>query len=82
MIARPRGLQDNAVPSGSSLAARGLIALAAYTGNPDYDEAAHGTLKLLTAAMREYPQAFGEALNAVDMLVNGVAEIAIVGALG
>jgi uncharacterized protein YyaL (SSP411 family) len=81
LIARPRGLQDNAVPSGSSLAARGLIMLSAYTGNPDTDDAAHGTLKLLTAAMREYPQAFGEALNAVDMLVNGLAEIAIVGAL-
>jgi uncharacterized protein YyaL (SSP411 family) len=80
LIARPRGLQDNAVPSGSSLAARGLIMLTAYTGNPDTDEAAHGTLKLLTAAMREYPQAFGEALNAVDMLVSGLAEIAIVGA--
>ena len=81
LIARPRGLQDNAIPSGSSLIARGLIAFSAYTGNPDYDAAAHGTLRLLTAALREYPQAFGEALNAVDRMVNGLAEIAIVGAL-
>ena len=29
--------------------------------------------------MREYPQAFGEALNAVDLLARGVSEIALVG---
>ncbi|MCC6804412.1 MAG: thioredoxin domain-containing protein, partial [Anaerolineae bacterium] len=80
LIARPRGLQDNATPAGSSLIARGLIELTAYTGNADYIDAATGALRLLTAAMREYPQAFGEALNAVDMAVQGVAEIAIVGA--
>ncbi|MFN8449439.1 MAG: hypothetical protein U0521_12855 [Anaerolineae bacterium] len=80
LIARPRGLQDNATPAGSSLITRGLIELTAYTGNADYIDAASGALRLLTAAMREYPQAFGEALNAVDMAVRGVAEIAIVGA--
>jgi uncharacterized protein YyaL (SSP411 family) len=81
LIARPRALQDNATPSGSSLVARGLVRLAAYTGNPDYADAAQNSLRLLTAALREYPQAFGEALNAVDLLVRGVAEVAIVGAL-
>jgi uncharacterized protein YyaL (SSP411 family) len=81
LIARPRSLQDNATPAGSSLITRGLVELAAYTGSSEYADAAYGTLRLLTAAMREYPQAFGEALNAVDMLVRGVDEVAIVGAL-
>ncbi len=80
LIARPRSLQDNATPAGSSLIARGLARLAAYTGNGDYSDAAYGTLRLLTAALREYPQAFGEALNAVDLLVSGIDEIAIIGA--
>ncbi len=80
LVARPRALQDSAMPSGSSLITRGLLQLAAYTGSPDYADAAQSTLRLLTAALREYPQAFGEALNAVDMLVNGVAEVALVGA--
>ncbi len=80
LIARPRSLQDNATPSGSSLVARGLLDLSAYTGNVDYADAAQGTLRLITAALREYPQAFGEALNAVDILVGGIAEIAVVGA--
>jgi uncharacterized protein len=79
LIARPRSLQDNATPAGSSMMARVLLQLAAYTGDADYDEAARKSLSQLTAAMREYPQAFGEALNAVDMLVNGLAEVAVVG---
>ncbi|MCK6578705.1 MAG: thioredoxin domain-containing protein [Anaerolineae bacterium] len=80
LIARPRSLQDNATPSGASMFARCLIRLNAYTGVDAYAEAAQRTLALLTAALREYPQAFGEALNAVDMLVGGLAEVAVIGA--
>jgi hypothetical protein len=29
--------------------------------------------------MQTYPQAFGEALNATDMLVRGIAEVALIG---
>ncbi len=79
LIARPRNLQDNATPAGSSLMAKGLLRLAAYTGDADYEEAARRTLSILYAAMREYPQAFGEALSAVDLLVGGLYEIAIIG---
>ena len=79
LIVRPRSLQDNAVPSGNSMMARQLVRLAAYTGHAPYETAARQTLTLMSAAMREYPQAFGEALNAVDMLVNGLSEVAIVG---
>ncbi|MFQ3565794.1 MAG: thioredoxin domain-containing protein [Aggregatilineales bacterium] len=81
LIARPRNLQDNATPSGSSLMAKGLLRLAAYTGDADYEEAARRTLSILYAAMREYPQAFGEALSAVDLLVGGLHEVAIIGDL-
>jgi uncharacterized protein len=79
LIVRPRNVQDNAVPSGNSMIARQLIRLAAYTGDIRYDQAARQTLRLLTGALRQYPQAFGEALNAVDMLVGGVLEVAVVG---
>ncbi len=79
LIARPRSLQDNAMPSGNAMFARDLLRLVAYTGNGEYDDAARRSLSILTAAMREFPQAFGEALNAVDMLVGGVVEIAVVG---
>ncbi len=79
LIARPRGLQDNATPSGNSMMAKVLALLAAYTGDDKYDAAARGALAKVTAAMREYPGAFGEALNAADLLVRGVQEVAIVG---
>jgi uncharacterized protein len=80
LIARPRNMQDNATPSGNAMIARQLIRLAAYTGDASYDEAARKTLGLLIEAFRQYPQAFGESLSAVDMLVAGLAEVAVVGA--
>ncbi len=79
LITRPRNLQDNAVPSGNAMIAKQLIRLAAYTGESKYDEAGRAILRLLTDAMGQYPSAFSESLNAADMLVNGLAEVAIVG---
>jgi len=79
LITRPRNLQDNAVPSGNAMMAKQLLRLAAYTGEGDYDEAGRTVLRTLTDAMAQYPSAFAESLNATDMLVNGLAEVAIVG---
>ncbi len=81
LITRPRNMQDNATPSGNSMMAHQLVRLAAYTGDSRYDESARRALALLTEAMRQVPGAFGEALSAVDMLVAGLAEVAIVGKL-
>jgi uncharacterized protein len=79
LIVRPRALNDNATPSGNSMMAKQLIRLAAYTGDARYDEAARAVLRPMLPAMQQYPQAFGEALNAADMLIQGLAEVAIVG---
>ncbi|MEO1644653.1 MAG: thioredoxin domain-containing protein, partial [Chloroflexota bacterium] len=79
LIVRPRQLQDNATPSGNSMMAKQLIRLSAYTGDARYDQSARKVLSALSAAMQTYPQAFGEALNAADMLVKGMSEVAIVG---
>ncbi len=81
LIVRPRNMQDSATPSGSSMIAKQLLRLAAYTGNSRYGAAAEGALALLVEALRQYPQAFGEALNAADILVNGLDEVALVGAV-
>jgi uncharacterized protein len=82
LIARPRSLQDNATPSGSAMIAKVLARLSAYTGDARYDEAARATLAPLAGAMRQYPQAFGEALNAADLLARGIDEVAIIGDAG
>ena len=79
LIVRPRALNDNATPSGNSMMAKQLIRLAAYTGDTRYDEAARAVVRPMLPAMQQYPQAFGEALNAADMLIQGLAEVAIVG---
>ena len=59
--------------------AKQLLRLAAYTGEAPYDEAAREVLRKLSDAMRQYPQAFAESLNAADMLVQGIAEVAVIG---
>jgi uncharacterized protein YyaL (SSP411 family) len=79
LIVRPRNVQDNAVPSGTGLMHVQLLRLAAYTGDPRYDDAARASLRLLANALREYPHAFGVSASAVDMLVSGVQELALVG---
>lgn len=79
LIVRPRNVQDNAVPSGSGMFATQLVRLAAYTGDARYDAAARGALKLLSNAVAQYPQAFGQSAIAVEMLVSGVQELALIG---
>ena len=59
--------------------AKQLLRLAAYTAEPRYDEAAREVLRKLSDAMRQYPQAFAESLNAADMLIQGIAEVAVIG---
>ena len=79
LIVRPRSLQDNATPAGNSMMTKQLLRLSAYTGDSRYDEAGRSFLRIVVAAMRQYPQAFGEALNATDIAVRGLMEVAIVG---
>ncbi len=79
LIVRPRNLQDNVTPSGNAMMARQLLRLAAYTGEERYHEAAQEVLRKLSDAMRQYPQAFAESLNAADMRIQGIAEVAIIG---
>lgn len=81
LIVRPRNLQDNVTPSGNAMMAKQLLRLAAYTGDARYDEAGREVLRKLSDAMRQYPQAFAESLNAADMLIRGIDEVAVVGDL-
>ncbi|MCS6835659.1 MAG: thioredoxin domain-containing protein [Anaerolineae bacterium] len=79
LIVRPRSLQDNAVPSGSNIIARQLLRLYAYTGDERYATAARSVFRPITSALQQYPQAFGEALNALDVAIRGCDEIALIG---
>jgi uncharacterized protein len=82
LVARPRTLQDNAVPSGGAMAATVLLRLAALTGEGRHAaEAAEAALGVVGDAPAAHPTAFAQWLAAIDWLVGPVDEIAIVGDL-
>ena len=79
LVTRPKDLMDNATPSAQSLAACGLLRLAALTGEARYDEHARRIAALFSPAAAQHPTAFGRALEALDMAASGLDEIAVVG---
>ena len=79
LVTRPKDLMDNATPSAQSLAACGLLRLAALTGEARYDEHARRIVTLFSPAAAQHPTAFGRALEALDMAAHGLDEIAVVG---
>lgn len=70
LITRPKRLQDNAVPSGNSLAVLSLVYMTAYTGDGKYRDQAEQALGMVS-------EAFGKWLCAYDLAINPLSEIAI-----
>ncbi|MBU2602535.1 MAG: hypothetical protein KKA32_10265 [Actinobacteria bacterium] len=79
LIVRPQDFQDNAVPSGNSMAATVLLKLAALSGESRYQMAAEGALAGIQGFLAGHPLAFGQWLIAHDAATGGGGEIAIVG---
>ena len=79
LVARPRSLEDNALPSGNAMAALVLQRLDALTGEGRYADAAEGALGLVGSAPARYPTAFAQWLVALDWRTGPVDEIALVG---
>jgi len=80
LVARQKDLLDNATPAANSAAAVALLRLGALTGVTRYTDAATATVALLAGPAGEHPTAFAHLLGAVDLLVAGTTEIAVVGA--
>ena len=78
LIYRPKDLQDNATPSGNSLAIRSLLILSALTGESVYQELAENALKSIQETLSQYPTAFGSWLLALDHALNPYYQLAIV----
>ncbi|HEV7809064.1 MAG TPA: thioredoxin domain-containing protein, partial [Candidatus Limnocylindrales bacterium] len=81
LVTRPKDPQDNATPSGGSMATRVLLRLAALTGEARYREAAERAVGTVTAYLPRYPTGFANWLSAASALVEGVVELAVVGDL-
>jgi uncharacterized protein YyaL (SSP411 family) len=79
LVTRPKDIQDNATPSGGAVATVVLLRLAAFTGESRYREAAERALSTVTAYATRYPTAFAMWLQAIDLALAPVAEVAIVG---
>jgi uncharacterized protein YyaL (SSP411 family) len=79
LVARPRSLEDNAVPSGGAMTATALLRLQALTGEARYADAAEAALRIVGSAAAAYPTAFAQWLIALDWQVGPVDEVVIVG---
>ena len=76
---RPKEYQDNATPSGNSLAVQLFLMLSDFSENSAYRVAAEKTISQVYTAACEYPTAFSFWLQAMDYASGPVAQIAVLG---
>jgi uncharacterized protein len=81
LIHRPKDLQDNAVPSGSSMAASVLTRLSLLVGNGEYWKVAEQSTAAMSSFMSQYPSGFGQWLNVASFIVSEPIEIALAGSV-
>ena len=79
LMARPRSLQDNAVPSGGAMATTVLLRLAAFTGERRYRDAAERALAPIVGIAAQHPTGFAQWLSAYALASGSIDELAIVG---
>ena len=79
LVVRPKDAEDNATPSANSLAANGLLRLAALTGERRYEDAATGWLERIAPLATQYPTGFAYVLGALERASSAPIEVAIVG---
>ncbi len=79
LIVRPQDFFDNATPSENSLAADGLLRLAALTGDPELEAAPRRLLDQLADIAGRHSSSFAFLLGAYERAVTPPIEIAVVG---
>jgi uncharacterized protein len=79
LVTRPKEIQDHPIPSGNSSAALGLLRLAAFTGEHEYEPHALEIFRLLHEPAARHPQAFGHLLQAMHFHFAPRREVALVG---
>ncbi|MDQ1431198.1 MAG: uncharacterized protein QOF40_1800, partial [Actinomycetota bacterium] len=82
LIVRPKDYQDNATPSENSLAADGLLRLAALTGDTAAAQRAERWITTMAPVLGEHPSSFAFLLEALERVVHPPLEVAIVGDTG
>jgi uncharacterized protein YyaL (SSP411 family) len=79
LVARPRDLQDNAMPSGGAMATTVLLRLAALTGETRYQAAAERALDAVIEVAPRHPTFFAQWLIALDLATMPIDEVALIG---
>jgi hypothetical protein len=79
LVTRPKDIQDNAAPSGNSMAVTVLLRLAALTAEPRYSDIAEAALRSVQPILAQYPAGFGQWLCALAFALGQPKEIALVG---
>jgi uncharacterized protein YyaL (SSP411 family) len=79
LVARPRSLQDGALPAGGSMATSVLLRLAALTGEGRYRDAAEEALSPVAPVAAQHPTGFAQWLLADQLASAPIDEVAIVG---
>ena len=81
LLVRPRDFFDNAIPSGSAVAADVLLRLAALTGETDYARPAVASLRSVQEYLSRSAAGFGHWLGALDFYLSTPKEVVVVGDL-
>ncbi len=79
LVVRPKDHMDQATPSENSLAANGLLRLAALTDDDTYRNAATAGVARVAPFLGRHPLAFAYALEAAERVVGPAREIAVIG---
>ena len=82
LILRTREGPDGATPSGNAVAALALARLAFHYDRSDYRESATSAIRAYGRHISQIPRGFAKTLIAVDLLIQGPVELALVGMSG
>ncbi len=78
LLFRPKEVQDNATPSGNSLAAYAALLYASFSGEGELRKSAERQIMQMQATLARYPSAFGCWLQALDFSLGPVRQIALI----
>lgn len=76
---RQKDFQDNAIPSGNSVAAETLLKLSKLTGKIEYEKYSVSIFSRVVHQAASYPNAFGRLLSALEFYFSSPKEVVIIG---
>lgn len=82
LILRSREGPDGATPSGNAVASSVLARLSFHFNRDDFREAATNAIRAYGHQISQIPRGYAKSLMAVDLLLNGPIELALVGQVG